>query len=146
MYDKKLKYFFIILFAQELYSGQFSIKKIECLTFDPEFLKIDLCQLVPYAKDIKAASIIIRLLKLPVTNADVRVMVERVSSPPFIVLNHSWDACAFMRNQKTFRALGRLFRNILPFTNINHTCPYNNLSFNESKTLLAHPLQVPFQG
>ncbi|XP_059221432.1 uncharacterized protein LOC131996030 [Stomoxys calcitrans] len=71
-------------------------------------------------------SITIRFFQLPIKNAQIRVILGSCSETRVPALNQSWDACAFMKDRKTNRALGRLYQYIEPYTNINHTCPYNH--------------------
>ncbi|XP_013104041.2 uncharacterized protein LOC106084708 isoform X1 [Stomoxys calcitrans] len=115
----------IVLLIQKVSCSLFRIKKVECKTFDPEVVTIDLCDL---GADIKhpALSVSLHLVKTPITKANFRIIVGLVTDKvPVIVLNNSWDACAFMKKRKSNRVLGRLYQTIAPYTNINHTCPYD---------------------
>ncbi|XP_059225910.1 uncharacterized protein LOC131997981 [Stomoxys calcitrans] len=121
-----LKYFIILLATQTLHCGEVTIKSVTCKTHDANFSRFDLCEMAPTAKNIPGISLIIRFLRLPVTNIHFRYVVGRTGSPPLIALNNSWDLCAFLRNGKSSRALATLFKQIASFTNINHSCPFNH--------------------
>ncbi|XP_059221729.1 uncharacterized protein LOC106082033 [Stomoxys calcitrans] len=44
---------------------------------------------------------------------------------PFLY-NISVDACDFMRNRKRYPVFAIYMNAIMPFSNVNHTCPYNH--------------------
>ncbi|XP_013104036.2 uncharacterized protein LOC106084705 [Stomoxys calcitrans] len=120
------------------------MKQLECLTYDPEYAKFDLCELDTSLRNNPTLSIAIRLLTIPVTNINLRVEVGLLgSSPPIIVLNNSWDGCAFLKSRKSNKVFGRLYRYIAPYTNLNHSCPINhdviikNLTVAEGGSALA---------
>lgn len=41
------------------------------------------------------------------------------------VFNKTFDACDFMEKRKSNMVLGMLMNFIMPFTNMNHSCPYD---------------------
>ncbi|XP_075151089.1 uncharacterized protein LOC142225195 [Haematobia irritans] len=119
----------------QIFCGQLTLKKITCKSLDPEFCKFDVCKLSPDKNGFPAVSIFIKLLKLPVTNAKFRIQLGRASASRTPKIDNTWDGCDFMKSRKANRALNRLFGYIEPYTNMNHTCPYNHDVFVNNITL-----------
>ncbi|XP_075151087.1 uncharacterized protein LOC142225194 [Haematobia irritans] len=109
----------------QITASKYELKTITCRTHDPDYTKFDLCELAPNAKKVPALSIVIHFFKFPITNLQIRIAIGRSGSIPLTAINRTWDACAFLRDRKTNMALGRLNRFLAPFTNLNHSCPYN---------------------
>uniref|UniRef100_A0A1I8P1L3 Uncharacterized protein n=1 Tax=Stomoxys calcitrans TaxID=35570 RepID=A0A1I8P1L3_STOCA len=102
------------------------MKQIECLTFDPEYAKFDLCKLDTSMRNSPSLSLAIRMLKLPMKNINFRIEVGLLGiSSPITVLNNSWDGCAFLKSRKSNKVFRRLYQYIAPYTNLNHSCPIN---------------------
>ncbi|XP_059219710.1 uncharacterized protein LOC106084693 isoform X2 [Stomoxys calcitrans] len=121
------KSLFIFFFVMHEFSCRLlRMKQIECLTFDPEYAKFDLCKLDTSMRNSPSLSLAIRMLKLPMKNINFRIEVGLLGiSSPITVLNNSWDGCAFLKSRKSNKVFRRLYQYIAPYTNLNHSCPIN---------------------
>ncbi|XP_059221458.1 uncharacterized protein LOC131996048 [Stomoxys calcitrans] len=110
----------------KLYAVKFWLRTARCTTHDPEFSKFDLCQLAPDNANVPRLSVVLRLLKGPITSCKTGVTIgyATIQSMPLIV--NTWDFCAFMADSKRFKSFERIFEYFGPYSNINHTCPYDH--------------------
>ncbi|XP_075151090.1 uncharacterized protein LOC142225196 [Haematobia irritans] len=122
-------------FLGEIFCGRLTLKNITCKSLDPEFCKVDVCELAPDKNRFPAVSVFVKLLQVPVTNAKMRIQLGVASATRTPKIDNTWDGCAFMKSRKTNRALNRLFGYIEPYTNLNHTCPYNHDIYVKNITL-----------
>uniref|UniRef100_A0A1I8MEU0 Uncharacterized protein n=1 Tax=Musca domestica TaxID=7370 RepID=A0A1I8MEU0_MUSDO len=101
------------------------IKKIECKIIDPDFVDFPVCEVMANGKK-SSVSVTAHIRQLPVSSVSLNVVLQPLYGKNLAMLNATWDACAFMKNRKRNRALNRLFKYLAPYTNVNHSCPYNH--------------------
>ncbi|XP_059217735.1 uncharacterized protein LOC131994833 [Stomoxys calcitrans] len=102
------------------------MRNIKCETFDPKYVNFGSCELAPNLENNPTLSIVIRLLKIPLTNLNLRITVGLAGPQALTVVNSTFDACAFLKSRKSNKAVGRLYQYIAPYTNLNHGCPYKH--------------------
>ncbi|XP_059217736.1 uncharacterized protein LOC131994834 [Stomoxys calcitrans] len=119
------------------------MRNIKCETFDPEYAVFGSCELAPNLENSPTLSIVIRLLKIPLTNLNLRITVGLAGPQALTVVNSTFDICAFLKSRKSNKAVGRLYQYIAPYTNLNHRCPYKhdihiqNLSLTQNESFLS---------
>ncbi|XP_075151084.1 uncharacterized protein LOC142225190 [Haematobia irritans] len=87
-----------------------------------------------------------RLPKEPVTSTLFGVTIKLTAASSLPLVNNSWDACAFLKNRKRYGALGRIFKFIAPYTNVNHSCPYNHDIIVKNFSLTGRPIMPLING
>ncbi|XP_019895248.1 uncharacterized protein LOC109614278 isoform X2 [Musca domestica] len=102
------------------------LRNLRCKAIDPDFVKFDICEATLDRRRRTSISITARLLQLPVRNCYVSVTFGLTAGTNVPLFNGSWDGCAFLRNPRKYLAFNRMYNFLAPFTNINHTCPYNH--------------------
>ncbi|XP_061392614.1 uncharacterized protein LOC133328084, partial [Musca vetustissima] len=123
----------------------FLFKSIQCKVIDPTFGRFDLCQVRMENKTASWISVQAHLEKLPLTNARMTLSTGFDKTKSMPLFNNTWDVCNFLKNRKRNRAFGRVFDFIAPYTNLNHSCPYNhgiyvnNFTFYGTKRLMPLP-------
>ena len=129
MNSKFLSFFIITLLTQCVHLKDmpfFIIREFNCHAVDTTFCRFDLCGSQIDEDGVKNFNMILRLLKVPVTNCKLQIeikMVTDISIP--LSYNSTFDACKFMANRSKYRVLHRFYNTFSSYININHTCPYN---------------------
>ncbi|XP_059221457.1 uncharacterized protein LOC131996047 [Stomoxys calcitrans] len=126
MLDRIVNYLIIVCLFQQLQAVKFWTRSARCDTQDPEAARFDLCQLTPDSVHVPRLFVTIRLLKVPVTSIKMGIMIGFASIQSMPLIDNTWDLCAYLAEPKRFKSFGRLFEYLAPFSNINHTCPYNH--------------------
>ncbi|KAH8383635.1 hypothetical protein KR009_009770, partial [Drosophila setifemur] len=119
---------------------------IKCTSLDPEFCDFEYCYLKSVNRSYKYLSLKVKLYKLPITKIKVCVyykskntnidsnlyyqmnleLQKRTNGYKPFLYNITVDACRYMRNPKSNPIAAYLHGLFLPFSNMNHTCPYNH--------------------
>ncbi|XP_067627279.1 uncharacterized protein [Eurosta solidaginis] len=102
----------------------FKLTKVECLNENPAFVHVNACRLKAISRDV--SEITFRLqLKQVLEHIYLHIELKRKYNTyqPFFI-NKTIDVCAFLKYRKEAVYLDILFKLILPYTNANHTCPY----------------------
>ncbi|KAH8371026.1 hypothetical protein KR093_005945 [Drosophila rubida] len=104
------------------------LNDIKCHSVSPSFAVFGKCEMRTITRNTKEVNIIVKLLKVPVTNVTIVIEIYKRSYTTHSLYNTAVDGCKFMENKKRNPiaiAIYKFFR-IERFTNINHTCPYNH--------------------
>ncbi|XP_059221431.1 uncharacterized protein LOC131996028 [Stomoxys calcitrans] len=118
------------------------MRNLKCESLDPEFAKFDICELTQ-AADLTKMNIILRLFKVPVTNwfCTAQIVYQKSLSVP--LLNNTWDICDFMRKRKRGNVFSRIYAYLGPYTNLNHSCPFNHDIYVQNLTIMGKKTLVP---
>ncbi|XP_065354686.1 uncharacterized protein LOC135949148 [Calliphora vicina] len=100
---------------------------IVCEEFDKSFGDIKECKLKVMGRNKVALRLTMRLFHVPVNNITVNFQLFRKSFDyrPFMY-NTTLDFCVFLKNQKRYPFWERLYGFAIPYTNVNHSCPFDH--------------------
>ncbi|KNC33650.1 hypothetical protein FF38_08723 [Lucilia cuprina] len=101
------------------------MKKVKCFNTGPTYFHIDKCELSNNLDNSTILKINLRYNHKPVENFETQLGVRKrlKNSSPFLIQNKI-DGCKFLKNHHKNRAVVVFFDLLLPFTNLNHSCPY----------------------
>ncbi|KAH8401826.1 hypothetical protein KR009_008179 [Drosophila setifemur] len=111
--------------------GYLEFNNVRCIVRDRTFVSFDYCFLKSVNRTYKYFSMKTRILNLPVNNC-VTTFQVRLRENKRILYNFDvkLDACKFMRERNN--VLGNyMYQMFAPYSNINHTCPYDHDLFVE---------------
>ncbi|XP_073838103.1 uncharacterized protein [Musca autumnalis] len=130
-------------------SLQVKLTKLECLEFDKPFATFKNCSLKALSRYKTALNIRVALHQVPVTNVTVNGQFFRKGSNGYrlFMYNNTVDFCAFLRNGNRFMFWKIIFSKLIqPFSNINHTCPFDHDIIVENLILDGEMFKlIPFQ-
>ncbi|XP_034655010.1 uncharacterized protein LOC117892705 [Drosophila subobscura] len=96
-----------------------------CTSFDQAFADFEYCYLKSVNRTYKYFSVKCNLYQTPVRKAN------RFSGYRPFMYNITADACRFLKNPQSNPVLNFFYATIVPYTNINHSCPYEHDIFME---------------
>ncbi|EDV54847.1 uncharacterized protein LOC6549399 [Drosophila erecta] len=118
---------FLMLYEMHfLESRRIEFTNIKCSSMDEEFSNIEYCFLKAANRSYKYLSLKIRLLKIPVHQFTVNLALRKRSNGlmPFNQ-NITFDGCKMVADAGN-RMISFLFSLFKPYSNINHSCPYDH--------------------
>ncbi|SPP80417.1 uncharacterized protein LOC117583148 [Drosophila guanche] len=117
---------FIIIFIQGAH-GLFKATNIKCKCYDKTFCEFRQCELKVVGRGLVAINIYVKIHQLPVKKVLVNASLYRRFNGyrPFLY-NFTVNFCDFMRHSKRYPAFGIGHSQVLSFSNLNHSCPYNH--------------------
>ncbi|XP_015040315.2 uncharacterized protein [Drosophila pseudoobscura] len=116
--------------------GYVRLTNLKCESLDPAFMEFPTCRLNVLGRGIIGGNIHLKLLKVPITKMNLRFNVYRRLSGyhPFL-FNISTELCRFMKNPNPLQVFYYFHSGFLPYSNVNHTCPYTDDVFIRNCTL-----------
>ncbi|EDW89781.2 uncharacterized protein LOC6529038 [Drosophila yakuba] len=116
--------------------GYVRLTNLACESYDKTFVDFPECRLKVLGRGIIGANIHVKFLKLPINRMAVRFTVYRKLSGyhPFL-FNVSEEFCRVLKHPNRLRVFYYFYTAFLPFSNLNHTCPYNADVFIRNCTL-----------
>ncbi|XP_028897740.2 uncharacterized protein LOC105214603 [Zeugodacus cucurbitae] len=100
---------------------------IKCKTLDKSFADFGNCKLKALSRDEVALSLRVNLFEVPVNNVSLNVeLFKKFNGYRPFLFNKTVDFCEFLRNKKRVGFFDIIFKFLEAYSNINHTCPYNN--------------------
>uniref|UniRef100_A0A1I8NJ66 Uncharacterized protein n=1 Tax=Musca domestica TaxID=7370 RepID=A0A1I8NJ66_MUSDO len=129
-------------------SRRAKITRVQCLELDKPFATIPKCHLKALSRYMSAFSIHVVLHQVPVNNVSFNAALYRKGNNGYrpFMYNNTVDFCRFYRNPNRFMFWKIVFFNIIaPYTNINHTCPFDHDIIVENLTLNSEMFKlIPF--
>ncbi|XP_017004339.2 uncharacterized protein [Drosophila takahashii] len=109
---------------------------LKCESFDKSYIDFPECRLKVLGRGIIAANIHVKLLKLPLNRMVMRFNAFRKLSGyhPFL-FNVSKELCRSMKHPNRLDVFYWFYNAFQPFSNLNHTCPFNNDVYVKNCTL-----------
>ncbi|XP_029405639.2 uncharacterized protein LOC115066083 [Bactrocera dorsalis] len=100
---------------------------LKCVTYDKPFADFRQCNLKALSRNAVALSLHVRLFQVPVNNVSVNLDVYKKANGyrPFM-FNITADFCQFLKNKKRIPFGKLLMDTVEAYSNINHTCPFDN--------------------
>ncbi|XP_022224947.2 uncharacterized protein LOC111075775 [Drosophila obscura] len=129
MCSKFSAFFSLLLLAFELTQTytKFEFTNVICTCLDKSFLSFEYCYLKSINRTYKFGSIKVNLYKAPVSKIRLNLAIyQRLNGYKPFLYNVTIDACKFLANNKSSPVARFIFNLFGPYSNINHTCPYNN--------------------
>ncbi|XP_075157497.1 uncharacterized protein LOC142230754 [Haematobia irritans] len=125
---KNISIFLIFIFCGEfLYNEAKIIKftKLECKDYDKSFVHFKQCQLKAIGRNRIALQLIANLKKKIDDTLIINAELFRKSHDfrPFMY-NDTMEFCGFIKNPNRYMFWKILVQEMIQFTNVNHTCPY----------------------
>ncbi|XP_017061674.1 uncharacterized protein LOC108101733 [Drosophila ficusphila] len=116
--------------------GYVRLTNLKCESFDKSFMDFPECRLKVLGRGIIAGNVHIKLLKLPINKIFVRFVVYRKLNGyhPFL-FNISKELCRAIKHPNRLDVFYYFYHAFLPYSNLNHTCPYTNDVFIKNCTL-----------
>ncbi|KAH8253838.1 hypothetical protein KR032_007075 [Drosophila birchii] len=100
---------------------------IKCKTMDSKFSEFEICHLKSVNRSYKYISVKVKLKKVPITDVKVNIaLFKRLNGLKPFLYNISFDACKFMKNQKSNPIASYFYGFFKNHSNLNHTCPYDH--------------------
>ncbi|XP_041450574.1 uncharacterized protein LOC121404664 [Drosophila obscura] len=100
---------------------------IKCKSVDKKFGDVDYCYLKSFNRTYKYLSAKFKLYQLPVKAIEVNlVLMKRFNGYKPFLYNITVNACKFFVNPKYSPVTKFFYESVVTFTNMNHSCPYNN--------------------
>ncbi|EDV56293.2 uncharacterized protein LOC6546799 [Drosophila erecta] len=111
---------------------------VKCEALDKSFAEFPVCNLKVLGRGVIAENMHIKLLKLPVQKISVNIAVYKKLSGyhPFL-FNVTADLCHYLKHPNPMNLLHYIYTAVKPFSNFNHSCPYN-----VSTNLIYHDIVV----
>jgi len=125
----------------------FEMTNIICTSLDESYASFEYCYLKSVNRTHKYASLRAKLHKGPVYKIKVRIIIKDVPNnrlyifqvnfaiyqrlngyKPFLY-NVTVDGCKFILNQKSSPVTSFIFNLFAPYSNMNHSCPYDVSTF-----------------
>ncbi|KAH8349153.1 hypothetical protein KR084_009841, partial [Drosophila pseudotakahashii] len=105
----------------------FEFTNLKCTSFDESFSSFEYCLLKSVNRTYKYGSLKAKLYKVPIHKIKVNFAIYRRLNgyKPFLY-NVTVDGCKFMANQKYSPVATFIFNLFGPYSNMNHTCPFDH--------------------
>ncbi|XP_039149212.2 uncharacterized protein LOC6736799, partial [Drosophila simulans] len=115
-------------FNQEQARSRVEFTNIKCTSLDPEFAHVEHCYLKSVNRTYKYLSIrYLNLLQKPVSRIKVNgATFKRYNGYKPSLYNFTVDGCKFIKNPKSNPVAHYIYRLFKDFSNVNHTCPFND--------------------
>ncbi|KRF99517.1 uncharacterized protein Dwil_GK28163 [Drosophila willistoni] len=108
-------------------AGHVEFTNVKCSPLDKNFADFEYCYIKAINRSYKYVSLKVNLFKMPVTKVKVNLsLMKRFNGYRPFLYNVTVDACNYLKNPSKnpiAQFLGGLY---LPFTNMNHQCPFNH--------------------
>ncbi|XP_017057385.1 uncharacterized protein LOC108098764 [Drosophila ficusphila] len=108
-------------------SSKFEFANVKCTSLDKEFDEFEYCYIKSVNRSYKYVSLKVNLLQTPIRKVKLQVgLYKKFSGYRPFMYNVTVDLCRFFKNPKSNPFIDYFFSFLRPYSNINHTCPYDN--------------------
>uniref|UniRef100_B3P459 GG17093 n=1 Tax=Drosophila erecta TaxID=7220 RepID=B3P459_DROER len=119
-------FFLIFLMIQNAYSG-FESTNVKCTSHDESYATFEYCFLKAINRTYKYVSIKVKLHQVPVRKVKVNfALYERLNGYKPFLYNVTVDACNYLLKPKGNPVVTFIFGLFAPYSNMNHSCPFNH--------------------
>ncbi|KRF99520.1 uncharacterized protein Dwil_GK27327 [Drosophila willistoni] len=100
---------------------------IQCKTLDKSVAEFEYCYIKAVNRTYKYISLKVKMNQLPITTTKVNIaLLKRYNGYKPFLYNYTVDGCRYLENPDQ-NPIAKYFGDLyLPFTNINHSCPFNH--------------------
>ncbi|XP_018793736.1 PREDICTED: uncharacterized protein LOC108971868 [Bactrocera latifrons] len=100
---------------------------LRCVAYDKPFADFRQCKLKTLSRNAIALSLHVRLFQVPVNDVSVNLDVyKKANGYRAFMFNITTDFCQFLKNKKRIPFGKLLMDTVEAYSNINHTCPFDN--------------------
>nr|XP_017013372.2 uncharacterized protein LOC108068370 [Drosophila takahashii] len=118
--------FLLFLVIHKTFSG-FELTNIKCTSLDESFARFDYCYLKSMNRTYKYGSLKVKLLKVPIHKIKVNfALYQRLNGYKPFLYNVTVNGCKFLLNQKASPVAAFIFNLFAPYSNMNHSCPFDH--------------------
>ncbi|KAH8257439.1 hypothetical protein KR038_009796, partial [Drosophila bunnanda] len=119
-------------------SSRVEFTNIKCTSLDPDFASFEYCFLKSVNRTYKYLSLKVNLHKTPITKVKVNLATfKRYNGYRPVFFNVTKDACKFLLLKNPDPITTYLYNAFKSYSNMNHTCPFEN-------DLLVEKLPISF--
>ncbi|XP_034665106.1 uncharacterized protein LOC117899298 [Drosophila subobscura] len=117
----------VILCSAWEITSKFEFTNVNCTSLDENFTEIEYCYLKSINRTYKYFSARVTLFQVPVTNIKVNLaLLKRLNGYKPFLYNYTVDACRFLKNPKSKPVINYFYEFFRPWSNMNHSCPFNH--------------------
>ncbi|KAH8298346.1 hypothetical protein KR018_006562, partial [Drosophila ironensis] len=117
----------ILIFEYSKISADFEFTNIKCLSLDESFCSIEYCFLKSVSRNYKYSSLKVNLHKVPIDKIKINFAIfKRLNGYKPFLYNITFDACKYLKNPQKYPVARFILSLFIPFSNMNHTCPYDH--------------------
>ncbi|XP_032305331.1 uncharacterized protein LOC26515012, partial [Drosophila ananassae] len=107
--------------------SKFEFTNLNCETLNKSYADFEYCYLKSINRTYKYLSIKVNLLKKPIRKVKVRAaLFKRFNGWRPFMFDMTVDACNFLKNTKSNLAAKYFLDFFKPFSNMNHSCPFDH--------------------
>ncbi|EDW42392.1 GM25974 [Drosophila sechellia] len=118
--------FLLFLIIHNAYSG-FEFTNLKCISHNESFSTFEYCFLKAINRTYKYASIKVKLHEVPIKKVKVNfALYQRLNGYKPFLYNVTFDGCKYLLNMKGYPVATYIFNLFAPYSNINHSCPYDH--------------------
>nr|XP_044250034.1 LOW QUALITY PROTEIN: uncharacterized protein LOC108064350 [Drosophila takahashii] len=109
----------------EKISSNFEFTNVVCTSLHKKFDDFEYCFLKSVNRTYKYLSLKVNLFKIPITKFK-GILYKRFSGYRPFMFNVTVDACRFLKDTNSNPIVNYFLNFFRPFSNINHTCPFDH--------------------
>ncbi|XP_050744372.1 uncharacterized protein LOC108023058 [Drosophila biarmipes] len=118
--------FLITLIVHKSLSG-FELTNVKCTSLDESFASFEYCYLKSVNRTYKYGSLRVKLHKGPIYKVKLNLAIyQRLNGYKPFLYNVTVDGCKFILNQKSSPVTAFIFNLFAPYSNMNHSCPFDH--------------------
>ncbi|XP_037959213.1 uncharacterized protein LOC119688612 [Teleopsis dalmanni] len=115
----------LLMYFKEYEEFQIKLSSIRCQNLDPTFLNISKCITKAVSRSITETTLNVTLLQGPVNNVTVKLKFMKKSTDYNLYYGEQTiNICKFLSYRTQYPISNYLFDLLQPYSNANHTCPY----------------------
>ncbi|XP_017096411.2 uncharacterized protein [Drosophila bipectinata] len=116
----------ILLISIPQIPGFLEFNNVRCIVRDKKFMEYDYCFLKSVNRTFKYLSLKTKIHRLPIEECVTMVQIRQRENRRILYnFDVKLDGCKFLRDRSNVVA-NWLYQIFEPFSNMNHTCPYNH--------------------
>ncbi|XP_023034018.1 uncharacterized protein LOC111519150 [Drosophila willistoni] len=118
---------FILAFQIVQITSLAELTNLKCNSLDETFAAIEYCRIKSVNRTYKYFSVKVGLFKIPISNVTINLAAfQRLNGYKPFLYNITFDACKYLASTNKNPIVKYFHEFIIPYTNLNHTCPYNH--------------------
>ncbi|XP_041674887.1 uncharacterized protein LOC108116804 [Drosophila eugracilis] len=107
--------------------ASFELTNVVCTSMDESFSSFEYCYIKSVNRTYKYGSLKVNLHKVPIWKIKVNAaLYQRLNGYKPFLYNITVDGCKFIKNQKYSPVASFIFNLFAPYSNMNHSCPYDH--------------------
>jgi len=121
----KLCFFYWVAFPFIVCYGYTRHTNFKCDILDKSLCEVPVCRLKLIGRGVVGLSLQINILKPPVQQVTINFSIwKKLNGYHPFLFNTTVDFCHYMKHPNPMTVFYYFHRALMPFSNMNHTCPY----------------------